>query len=113
MLNKTGCDAVMVARGALGNPFLFREINHLLETGEEIQTASPEEKAKMLLKQAQLTLDNKGEHIAMLQIRKHAIWYFKGIKNAAKVREATSRMNSMKDLISLIKTVLPYSDFPV
>jgi tRNA-dihydrouridine synthase B len=107
MFEKTGCDGVMVARGALGNPFIFREINLLLKTGEEIKPASPEEKAEMLFRQAHLTLINKGERLAMLQIRKHAIWYFKGLKNAARIREATARLESLKDLKNIIMSVFP------
>lgn len=110
MFEATGCDAVMVARGALGNPFIFREINALINEGKEIPPASPEEKALTLLRQAKLTLENKGEHLAMLQIRKHAIWYFKGVKNAAKIREATSKLNSIEALKSLILCVLPGLD---
>lgn len=113
MFEKTGCDAVMAARGALGNPFLFREINHFLKTGEKLLPVLPEEKARTLLRQAQLTLQNKGEHLAMLQIRKHAIWYFKGVKNAARIRVATAKLGSLSDLKDLICSVLPEIELSV
>ncbi len=109
MFDDTGCDAVMVARGALGNPFLFREINALLETGEAAELASPEERAQTLLRQARLAITAKSERQAMLQIRKHAAWYLKGVKNAAKVREAAVRVKTLSELESLVDGVL-YAD---
>ncbi len=102
MLRETGCDAVMVARGALGNPFIFREINALLQDGAAIPHASFEERAAALLKQARLACAAKGERLAMRQIRKHAAWYLKGAKNAARLREAAVRVQTLDDLISLL-----------
>jgi nifR3 family TIM-barrel protein len=107
MFDSTGCDAVMVARGALGNPFIFREINALLTSGEAIDPASPEERARMLLRQAQIAIAAKGEHIAMLQIRKHAAWYLKGVKGASKVREAAVRLGTFLELKDLINGLFP------
>ncbi len=101
----TGCDAVMVARGALGNPFLFREIKHLFTFGKELEPASAYEKLDALKKQAGLACADKGERIAMKQIRKHAAWYFKGMDGAAKLREAAVRLNSLDDLYSLIACI--------
>lgn len=101
MFQTTGCDAVMVARGALGNPFLFREIRHLLEFGTEIPPASVTEKINALHKQAQIACISKGERIAMKQIRKHAAWYFKGMIGAAKLREAAVHLNTLEDLYEL------------
>jgi nifR3 family TIM-barrel protein len=102
----TGCDAVMVARGALGNPFIFREINAFL-AGGAVPPASLEEKAQTLLRQAKAAAVLKGERQAMLQIRKHAAWYFKGIKGAAKIREAAVRISSIRELEDLIEYILP------
>ncbi len=108
MFEETGCDAVMVARGALGNPFLFREISALLNTGEETEPAAPEERAKTLLRQAKIACESKGERTAMLQIRRHAAWYLKGVKGAAKVREAAVRLNTLFELEELIISIFPY-----
>lgn len=107
MFEQTGCDAVMVARGALGNPFIFREINFLLETGRKAKPAAPEQKAQALLRQAMLAAQAKGERQAMLQIRKHAAWYLKGVKGAAKVRSAAVRINTLNELEALIGSVFP------
>jgi nifR3 family TIM-barrel protein len=107
MFETTGCDAVMVARGSLGNPFIFSEINALLSVGETLAPASPEERARMLLRQARLTIAAKGEHLAMLQIRKHAAWYLKGVKGAASVREAAVRLGTFLELAELINGIFP------
>ena len=104
MLRQTGCDAVMIGRGALGNPFLFREINSLLNAGVQLPPASFEEKASALLKQARLACAAKGERIAMRQIRKHAAWYLKGAKNAARKREAAVRLQTLDELIELLES---------
>jgi tRNA-dihydrouridine synthase B len=103
MLRETGCDTVMVARGALGNPFIFREIRHLLATGKPLPLASFEEKAQALLRQARLSCQAKGERTAMRQIRKHAVWYFKGAKHAARLREAAVRVQTLDDLAALLQ----------
>jgi tRNA-dihydrouridine synthase B len=105
MLKVTGCDSVMVARGAMGNPFLFREIKHLMHFGTEMKSASTHEKLDALLKQAQLACADKSERIAMKQIRKHAAWYFKGMNGAAKLREAAVRLITLDDLYTLIASL--------
>jgi|AGTN01.3.fsa_nt_gi putative TIM-barrel protein, nifR3 family len=106
MFERTGCDAVMVARGALGNPFIFREILHLMNTGERLGAATPEEKAGALMRQAQIAAAAKGERVAMRQLRKHAAWYFKGFAGAAKLREAAVRLATLDDLKRLIDVFL-------
>lgn len=107
MFDETGCDAVMVARGAQGNPFIFREILHLLETGEKHRKPTSKEKAVAMIKQAKLCIEEKGERMAMRQMRKHASWYLKGIKNAAKARDAAVKMSTFEDLIALLKNIYP------
>ena len=110
MFETTGCDAVMVARGAQGNPFIFREILHLMHTGEELGNAAPEEKARILYKQACLSCAEKGERTAMRQIRKHAVWYLKGIPGASRAREAAVQISTLDDLKNLLNRVFPDID---
>ena len=107
MFDETGCDAVMVARGAQGNPFIFREILHLIETGEEHRKPTNAEKATAMITQAKLCIEEKGERMAMRQMRKHASWYLKGIKNAAKARDAAVKMSTLDDLIKLLENIYP------
>jgi nifR3 family TIM-barrel protein len=105
MIDITGCDAVMVARGALGNPFVFREIKSLMQSGTELVPATSQEKVAALLKQAELACAAKGERNAMRQIRKHAAWYFKGMQGAAKLREAAVHINTLDDLHTLVRSI--------
>ena len=107
MMSITGCDAVMVARGALGNPFIFREIKSLMLNGTESRPATPQEKMAVLLKQAGLACAAKGERTAMRQIRKHAAWYFKGMHGAAKLRSAAVHVNTLNDLYALVRESEP------
>jgi len=107
MFNETKCDAVMVARGAQGNPFIFREILHLMKTGSEIAPPTNEEKAVSLLRQARICVAEKGEYIALRQMRKHASWYLKGVRGAAMAREAAVRMENLGDLVQLLEHVFP------
>ena len=110
MFQETGCDAVMIARGAQGNPFIFREILHLLETGSEPAPPTDEEKATAIIRQAHLTVADKGEYLAMRQMRKHASWYLKGMKNAARLRDAAVKMCTLEDLKTLLGSAYPGLD---
>lgn len=105
MFSQTGCDAVMVARGAQGNPFIFREILHLMDTGEELAPPTSSEKAVAMLRQAHISIAQKGEYLTMRQMRKHAAWYLKGVRGAAKAREAAVRMDTIDDLVQLLQNV--------
>jgi tRNA-dihydrouridine synthase B len=110
MFNETGCDAVMVARGAQGNPFIFREILHLMKTGSEAQPPTSAEKATAMLSQAKLSVVEKGEYLAMRQMRKHASWYLKGVRGAARARDEAVKMETFDDLVQLISKVFPELD---
>jgi nifR3 family TIM-barrel protein len=101
MFSRTGCDAVMVARGSLGNPFIFREILHLMRTGEALAPAAPRERMETLVRQARIAVEAKGERIAIRQMRKHAAWYFKGFQGAGRLREAAVRLETLDDLLRL------------
>ncbi len=110
MFDETGCDAVMVARGAMGNPFIFREILHYLDTGQNLPAPTPAQRAAMLLWQARLSVAEKGEHLAMRQIRKHAAWYLKGHKNAAQIRSEAVKLCTLHGLKQLLYRVFPDID---
>lgn len=94
MLRKTGCDAVMVARGALGNPLIFREI-----AGGKAGTAR--ERALLFVKQTRLAAAQKGEFLAVRQARKHAGFYFRGMRGAAELRRRASLAETLADLEEL------------
>lgn len=104
MLRQTGCDGVMVARGAQGNPFLFTQICELLDTGSVKTFPSEEDRVMMCLKQARLTVKNKGEALAMKQMRTHASSYIKGMKHAAHLRAQAVRVETYAQLEALLLT---------
>lgn len=102
MQNETGCDGFMIARGAQGNPWIFKQILHYFETGEMMEKPSFDEVRDMILRHAQMMIDFKGEYIGMREIRKHAAWYTAGYKNSSKLRVA---INSVENLEDLAKTL--------
>jgi tRNA-dihydrouridine synthase B len=95
MKEVTGVDGFMIARGAQGNPWLLRQVSEYFKTGIKIDNPSTEEKINVALRHFELLLKNKGEHTGLLEMRKHASWYIKGLKNAAKVK---NELNHAKDI---------------
>jgi len=98
MIDETGCDGVMIARAAQGNPWIFREVVAFLEDGSIIDRPSKEEYYETVMRHADLQLKYKGEYIGIREMRKHVSWYTAGFKNSAKLR---GRINSMEDMDSL------------
>ncbi|MBQ1285705.1 MAG: tRNA dihydrouridine synthase DusB [Lachnospiraceae bacterium] len=98
MLDETGCDAVMIARGARGNPWIFREVAHFLETGEELPRPSVEEVKEMILRHARMLIDFCGENMAIRQTRKHAGYYVTGYPDASRIRREVNLCVTFSDL---------------
>lgn len=103
MLEKTNCDMVMIGRGALGNPWIFREIKAWLNDLRPMFPPSPAEKVTVILRHIQAMCDYKGEEIAMREARKHVGWYMKGFKNAAELRREAGYLKTYEELIELTK----------
>lgn len=102
MLEETGCDAVLVGRGAQGNPWIFNRINHYLATGEIIPEPSADEKLNMLLRHFQFLCHYKGESLAVREIRTHAGWYIKGLPEAAKWRNRINMVHTAESFEAAI-----------
>lgn len=100
MKNETGCDLLMVGTAALGNPFIFREINAAFE-GKEISPASVEEKMELMLLQASLAIEDKGEYRAIREMRGHAMRYFSGLRSAASLKCEAGTIVSFEELKKL------------
>ena len=98
MFNKTGVDGIMVGRAALGNPWIFREIIHFLETGEKLTKPTNLEKYDIIKKHLMLEIEEKGERTAVLEMRKHIAWYLKNMKDATKLREKINKINKVDEL---------------
>jgi len=105
MMSETGCDGVMIARGAEGNPWIFREVSEYLRTGEIPERPSPAEIRSTVLRHAELLTEYKGEHIGIMEMRKHAAWYLQGFPGVGKLRREISNISSLSELTDLLKEV--------
>lgn len=102
ILTETGADAVMIGRGALGNPWLFAQCN-ALEQGKEVPALPPlYERLETVRRQITLAAEHKGEHIAMLEARKHFAWYLKGVRGTKKLKARISSLASFVELDELL-----------
>jgi len=97
MLDYTGCDAVMIGRGALGNPWIFREIHQYLKDGTIIPRPTHQEIQEMMLKHLDSLVELKGEHVAVLEMRSHGPWYLKGIDHASELRKQLSTARTKEE----------------
>lgn len=106
MKQETGCDCVMIARAARGNPFLFARCKAYLERGEMLPIPTPEEVAEMCLRHARMMVEHKGEDMAMREMRKHVAWYFGGYPGSAKLRQCSNFLTTYEDLADLLEKYL-------
>lgn len=102
MMKETGCDGVLIGRASRGNPWIFREISHYLETGEELAKPDWKEKTDMIIRHGNMLLEYKGEYIAMREMRKHVGWYTTGMPNSAKFRAMINEIETFEGLSELI-----------
>ena len=101
----TGVDYIMVGRGALGNPWIFREINAAFDEGRLLPKPDLDEKLSVLSRHITSLVAYKGERVGMREARKHTAYYLKGFKNAAKLRNLAFSMETLDDLQMLIKEI--------
>lgn len=107
MMEETGCDGIMVARGAKGNPWIFRRINHYLDTGEILPGPSIEEIQAMILRHGHMLAAYKGEQTAMREMRGHVAWYTKGMPHSAALRNEINQVETLKGLAGLLNQAVP------
>lgn len=110
MKEQTGCDGFMIARGAEGNPWIFRQILHYFETGEHLAKPDFAEVTEMLLRHAKMQLEFKGEYTGIREIRKHAAWYTAGYRNSSKLRGRINEVENYEQLEALFREVLSYNE---
>lgn len=106
MLDLTGCDAIMIGRGVLGNPWLIKECIDYLEHGILPKEVSNEEKLKMILHHLDLLSSSKNSKVALLEMRSHAAWYLKGIPNTSKLKEDIFKTKTIEEFKELISSFL-------
>ena len=103
MLEETGCDAVMIARGAMGNPWIFRESLALL-TGAEPQAPTPAERYGAACRHLELFSELEGDRVALMEMRKHLSWYSKGLPGAAQFRAAVNGIENGAQLVGAMES---------
>lgn len=106
MIDETNCDAIMIGRGVLGNPWLIKECIDYLEKGIEPRKITLEEKINMIKKHLNLLIKTKPYKVAILEIRSHAAWYLKGLPNAKELKENIFKSNTSEELITLLDDYL-------
>ena len=102
MKEETGCDGIMVARGAKGNPWLFKRILHYLETGELLPPPTAEEVKRMIVRHGTLQTEFRGEEIAMRELRKHVAWYTAGFPHSSALRNDINQVETLEELERLV-----------
>lgn len=100
MLDKTNCDAIMIGRGAQGNPWIFKRINHYMQTGEILPEPTLEEKINTAKKHLCLAVQEHGEYVAVREMRKHLAWYIKGLKNSARIRDEINKIEYYDEVVA-------------
>ena len=106
MKEQTGCDGFMIGRGCQGNPWIFKQILHKLETGEDLSKPTIQEVAQMVLAHAKKQIEVKGDYTGIREIRKHAAWYTAGYKNSSKLRGRINEVETLEQLESLFREFL-------
>ena len=102
MRERTGCDGVMIGRGAQGNPWIFHELLEYDRTGKLPPGPSKEQIKETMLRHARLQLEFKGEYLGIWEMRKHVAWYTKGMEGSAKLRDDINKVESYAELESLL-----------
>lgn len=102
MLEYTGCDAIMIGRGLLGNPFLIEQTVSYLETGHYDKEIDLKKRKEYMIKHMEKLIRLKGEHIAVLEMRSHGPWYIKGLKNASHTKQELVSANTIDEVRTII-----------
>lgn len=106
MKAETGVDGVMIARGVQGNPWLLKRIDHYFKTGEVLPLPTAEEKIRVARLHFERLLEDKGDHIGVLEMRKHAAWYLKGIRGSAAAKRTIFAAKSPEEVIGALDACL-------
>ncbi len=106
LYEQTGCDLIMVGRGALGAPWIFSQIEAYLNHEVLLPTPSMTQRMATLMRQVELTVQYKGERVALLEARKHAAWYTNGLRGAAQLRRRAGEIATLEDLTAFCYEVI-------
>lgn len=106
LLEETGCDGIMIGRAAEGDPWIFKRVNHYLETGELLPHPTREERREMILRHARIQIEERGEYSGMREMRKHVAWYTAGLPHSARLRGMVGEISTYHDLELLLEKYL-------
>lgn len=106
MINETNCDGVMIGRGVLGNPWLIINTIKALNNDNNLYEANYKDKIEMLKMHVKMLINELDEKIALLEMRKHAGWYIKGMKNSSEIRNKINKITKYEDLFDLLNIYL-------
>lgn len=106
LLEETGCDGIMIGRAAQGNPWIFREINHWMKTGEFLPRPGRSQIVEMILRHARLQIEYKGEYTGIREMRKHVAWYTQGLPHSARLRREVNRVEAYSQLEELMTSLV-------
>lgn len=106
LFEHTGCDAIMIGRGACGNPWIFNRVVHYLKTGEILPEPTPNERVTMALRHGEMLVDFKGDFIGIREMRKHLAWYMKGMPHVAELRGRMNTIDSLENMQDLLDEYL-------
>ena len=106
LIEQTGCDGVMIGRGALGNPWLIPRTQHFLRYGKVLPEPLIQERIQVASQHFDRVLRYKGERIGLNEMRKHAVWYIKGIKKAAQLRDEIMQTRSPEEMRTIFSRIL-------
>lgn len=108
MLEETGCDAIMIGRGAQGNPWIFKRTTEYLKTGKLLPEPTFEQKVLAIIEHMDMITELKGEGTGVKEMRKHAAWYLKGIPGSARVKAEIFKLTTCSQMKRLLLQYLDY-----
>ena len=101
--DRTGCDGVMIGRGAIAHPWIFREVQHYLKTGELLPEPTLKERAELCMKHVKLAVEHDGERYALIGMRRHYAGYFRGLRGASRLRAELSGYRELAPLMARLE----------
>lgn len=110
LFEETGCDAIMIGRGAQGNPWLFNQINKYLEDGTIIPLPTAQQKIETIIRHMNMLIELKGERTGILEMRSHIAWYIKGLRDAAQTKQKIFSLTDKDEIINVLQNFILRQD---
>lgn len=106
LFEETGCDAIMIGRGAQGNPWIFRSVIKYLDEGVLIDGPTAQEKIDTIIRHMNMMIEHKGERTGILEMRSHIAWYIKGMRDASYTKQKIFKMTDKDEILNLLQDFL-------